>query len=381
MNIMIDKILLFPYYASLKLRDLMYRKGIKKTHKADVPTICLGNITAGGTGKTPHTEMILRELMESEEWGGKQLAVLSRGYKRDSQGFQQVSVGGSAAMYGDEPLQIKKNFPHITVAVDKNRVEGCQFLANPELLKTKRAARMCWDKNLPASDIIVLDDAFQYRKLKATVNVILVDYNRPLHKDHLLPIGRLRDLPERIGEADIIIVTKCPYELDGWQKTIWAETLGIRDFSTLSCEGTAASGKKQFVFFSRIEYSLPKPVYDSSDSRYTYSKRLILFTGIAKDRPLRNFLSDNYHIVRHFSFSDHHRYVWGDFQKIQRAVNRWPTAAVATTEKDAQRVLDCKGLPLSLRERMLMIPIQVKFLTEEERGIFRSTLFEMLKRQ
>ena len=375
---MIDKILLFPYYAILKLRDSLYRKGVKKVRKADVPTICLGNITAGGTGKTPHTEMILRELLESAEWGGRNLAVLSRGYKRESKGFQQVSASGSAAMFGDEPLQIKKNFPSVTVAVDKDRVEGCQFLTHPDLLKTKRSARKCWDKDLPAADLIVLDDAFQYRKLQATVNVILVDYNRPLHKDHLLPLGRLRDLPERIGEADIIIVTKCPYEMDGWQKTVWAETLGIRDFSTITCEGTSAGGKKQRVFFSRISYSLPKPVYDSSDSRYTYSKRMILFTGIAKDRPLRNFLSDKYQIVRHFSFSDHHRYVWGDFQKIQRAVNRWPTAAVATTEKDAQRVLDYKGLPLALRERMLMIPIRVEFLTDEERGIFRDTLFGML---
>ena len=104
---------------------------------------------------------------------------------------------------------------------------------------------------------------------------------------------------------------------------------------------------------------------------------MVLFTGIAKDKPLRNFLSDNYKIVKRFSFPDHHRFVWADFQKIQSAVNRWPTAAVATTEKDAQRVLDYPGLPLSLRERMLMIPIKVAFLTEHEREIFRSKILSI----
>ena len=377
---MIDKILLFPYYAVLKLRDSLYRKGIRKSHPADVPTVSLGNITAGGTGKTPHTEMILRELLASDEWGGRNLAVLSRGYKRESSGFQQVSGSGSAAMFGDEPLQIKKNFPSVTVAVDKDRIEGCRFLSHPEELEKSRAGGKCWDKIFPAADLIVLDDAFQYRKLKATVSIVLVNFNRPLHKDKLLPLGRLRDLPERIGDADIIIVTKCPYELDDWQKTVWAETLGIRDFSTISCKGTSTSGKCQFVFFSRISYDPPQPIFDSSDSRYIYSKRMILFTGIAGDKPLRDYLSDKYKVVRRLTFPDHHRYTWSDFQKIQRATLHYPTAAVATTEKDAQRVLDYNGLPLSLREKMLMIPIKVEFLSEGEHAIFGRTLLGMLGR-
>lgn len=106
----------------------------------DVPTICIGNITVGGTGKTPHTEMILRELLNDDIWGGKNLAILSRGYKRSSKGFQQVPFKGSAQEFGDEPMQMKNKFPHVTVAVDKSRKEGCQFLCNPELLQTSR-----WD--------------------------------------------------------------------------------------------------------------------------------------------------------------------------------------------------------------------------------------------
>lgn len=374
---MIDKFLLFPYYFVLKLRNRMYDNGVCKVRKAEVPTVCIGNLAVGGTGKTPHTEMILRELLASDKWRKSNVAVLSRGYKRESRGFQNVTVKGSAAMFGDEPLQIKKNFPDVTVAVDKNRIEGCHLLRHPEELQDSRIGRRCWDKNFPPADIIVLDDAFQYRKLKADLNIVLVDYNRPLHKDHLMPLGSLRDLPGRIEDADIIIVTKCPRNMDDWNRTVWAETLGIRDYSTVDCSGTSAGGRKQLIFFSYIEYCPPKPVFETSDSRYIYSKRMILFTGIAKDKPLRNYLSDSYKVVRRFSFPDHHRFVWGDFQKIQTAVNRWPTAAIGTTEKDAQRVLDYAGLPLSLRERMLMIPIKVEFMTSLEREIFRAKLLSV----
>ena len=156
---MIDKILLFPYWLSLKFRHFLYDSGLKKVRQADVPTICIGNITVGGTGKTPQTEMLIRTLLQDEEWGSRNLAVLSRGYKRKTKGFQQVTADGSALAYGDEPLQIKKKFPEITVAVDKSRIEGCDFLAHPEKLQSSKKGRKCIDKNIPAADLIILDDA------------------------------------------------------------------------------------------------------------------------------------------------------------------------------------------------------------------------------
>ena len=223
---MIDQILLFPYWLSLKLRHFLYDTGLKKVRSADVPTICIGNITVGGTGKTPHTEMLIRTLLQDDEWGGKNIAVLSRGYKRKTKGFQQVTEDGTALAYGDEPLQIKKKFPGMTVAVDSNRIEGCDFLSHPEKLQTAKKARKCIDKSLPASDLIILDDAFQHRALKPTLSIVLVDYNRPIFKDHLLPIGRLRDLPERISAADIIIVSKCPNEVNAWEKCTWPRKTG-----------------------------------------------------------------------------------------------------------------------------------------------------------
>ena len=153
---MIDKILLFPYWAALKIRHFMFNHGLRKVRRADVPTICVGNVTVAATGKTPHTEMLLRTLLQDPSWGQKNIAVLSRGYKRESRGFQQVMAAGSAAMYGDEPLQIKRKFPQVTVAVDKSRKRGCMFLNNPELLKTSKKGRKCMHKEMPKADRYIL---------------------------------------------------------------------------------------------------------------------------------------------------------------------------------------------------------------------------------
>lgn len=376
---MIDRIILFPYSLTLAARNAMYNSGMLKSVSAEVPTICIGNITAGGTGKTPHTEMVLRMLAASDEWKDRNVAVLSRGYKRRSKGFQKVTAGGTADMFGDEPLQIAKKFPSVTVAVDRDRIEGCDFLCHPDRLATSRKARKCLDKDVPKADIIVLDDAFQYRKLKASLNILLVDFNRPVSKDKLLPIGRLRDLPSRVHDADIIIVTKCPLQLDEWEKGKWAQRLGIYDYSTSSCKGHDRSGKEQTLLFSCLEHKPMLPVFPEGDMRYTYSKRLILFTGIADDRPLRNYLSGDYKIISHFNFADHHRYSSGDMASVNRAAKEWQTAVVATTEKDAQRVADAKKVPEFLKERMFQVPVEVSFLSLTEEEVFRTTMLSFLK--
>ena len=144
------------YRIVLALRHFFYDKGLKKVRHASVPTVCVGNITVGGTGKTPHTEMILGKLLESDNWAYRNIAVLSRGYKRRSKGFQLVPRDVSALLYGDEPAQMAHKFPSVTVAVDKNRIRGCKKLTEEE-----------------KADIIVLDDAYQYRKLAATVSIVL----------------------------------------------------------------------------------------------------------------------------------------------------------------------------------------------------------------
>ena len=372
------------YRIILSLRHFLFDKGWKKSYKADVPTICVGNITVGGTGKTPHTEMILRMLLRSDDWAYSDIAVLSRGYKRKTKGFQKVGRDGTALLYGDEPLQIAKKFPAVTVAVDKDRVEGCRFLTHPEELQTAKKAKNCLDQTVPEADLIVLDDAFQYRRLKADVNIVLVDYNRPVQKDKLMPWGRLRDLPSRLKAADILIVTKCPSYLDEWEKGKWAKQLGVENYNTASCTGVRklrkGKEKQQTVLFTTIGYEPMVPVFpEEADSRFMYAQRLILFTGIAKDMPLRAYLSDKYKEVKRFSFPDHHKYTNGDIAKVAHAVREYPTACVATTEKDAQRIVDTKKVPETLRKRLFQVPINIQFLSPAEKEIFETTLLDLLR--
>ena len=360
---MIDKILLFPYWLTLKIRHMLYNTGLRKTYTPEVPSICIGNITVGGTGKTPHTEMILRTLLEDEDWYGKNIAVLSRGYKRKTKGFQQVVADGRALDYGDEPLQIKKKFPMVTVAVDKSRKEGCSFLTDPESVKTSKKGRRCIHKDMPKADLILLDDAFQHRAVKAGLNIVLVDYNRPVFKDHLMPLGKLRDLPERIKAADIVIVSKCPKYLDAWERSKWSEALG----------------NPKHLFFTTITYDTSQAIFSEGDPRYLYAQRLILFTGIANDAPLARFLSSTYKIVKHFNFPDHHNFTRSDILSIRDAADAFPTSVVMTTEKDCQRVRDSKAVPESLKRRLFYAPIKTGFLCQEDQDAFTSVLKSYLK--
>ena len=376
---MIDQLLLFPYWLALKTRHFMFDCGLRKQHKTQVPSICVGNITVGGTGKTPHTEMLLRTLLADGDWGNRNIAVLSRGYKRKTRGFQQVTFNGTAAEYGDEPLQIKKKFPIVTVAVDKSRKEGCDFLCNPELLQTSKKAKRCKDKNIPKADLIILDDAFQHRSVKASVNIVLIDYNRPLFKDHLMPLGRLRDLPERISAADVVIITKCPGDLNAWERSLWAEALGIRLYDGAECAGKRDGGKKQYLFFTKIEYDTPLAVFEEGDPRYVYSKRLVMFSGIANDAPMKAFLCSDYKIMRHLTFPDHHKYSWADIKSIEDAVSEFPTAVAMTTEKDCQRLRDCKKISDNLKMRLFYTPIKSEFLCQEDKEQFTAVLKSFLK--
>lgn len=375
---MLERILLAPYYLTLKIRHALYDSGVFKVHTCKVPTICVGNIAAGGTGKTPHTEMILRTLLSSEKWHNHHIAVLSRGHKRKSNGFQQILVNDSAAFAGDEPLQIKRKFPEVTVAVDRTRVEGCDFLLHPETVNTSRKARKCEHKDIEKPELIVLDDAFQYRSLAAYFNIVLVDYNRPPSKDRLLPFGHLRDLPERLHHANIIIVTKCPQYMENWEKVEWAKSLGYNAYDLNTCQGTNAAGKKMTILFTTITYCPLEAVFENDDKRYTYSHNVILVSGIASDTPLRRYLSDSYKLVKHFKFSDHHKYRKLDIRRILNATRNWPTALIATTEKDSQRLRGYKNMPETLKKRMFQAPIEVSFITPHEKEIFENTLLGAL---
>lgn len=365
---MIDNILLFPYYAFLKLRKNMYDKGKLKSVVSPVPAICIGGLAAGGTGKTPCTEYILSVLLSSKEWKDKSIAVLSRGYKRKSKGFQQVCSDGNVYMFGDEPMQIKRKFPEVTVAVCRDRAEGCGILANPD--SSALSGKGCWRSDFPKADIIVLDDAYQARELKAHKTIVLTDYNRPLFKDSLLPLGTLRDLPERLYDADMVVVTKCPESMDEDQMRTYASSLGYTEYDAQTCMALTPGGKSQFLFFAFIEYLPCEPIDETTDSRYLYAKSVIMLTGIAKDTPLLRKLSDRYSIVKKFSLSDHHNFTSADMRRLDEAAAAYPSSPVVTTEKDKQRLLENKFVNRELFRKTFIAPIRMKIHGEEQSGIF-----------
>jgi len=373
----LDKLILFPYSLFLSIRNSMYCKNfIVKSKEADIPTICLGNVTVGGTGKTPHTELILRLILQHPQWQNKNLSVLSMGYKRSSKKFQQVSLDGTADFYGDEPIQIKKKFPTVTVAVDKNRIEACSFLAHPNLVQDSKKARFCVNKQFPTSDIIILDDAFQYRKLKPTYSIVLVDFNRPVTRDMLLPLGELRDLPSRIMDCDSVIVTKSPHYMEPFEKEEYLKSLGYKNYKPELCEAENKRGEIQKVFFTSINYLPLEKIYPEGDTRYIYSKKLILFSGIAKDTQLKYYLSDKYQVIKRHKFGDHHKFTTSDVRMLEDLAVNHPVAAMATTEKDAQRLLDCWKVSKKLKERMFYVPIEAAFIDERDEEIFIKSLLK-----
>lgn len=352
---LLSKTVLFPYFIILKIRHLCYDRGWIATKRYDIPIICVGNITVGGTGKTPHTEMIIRYLSKT-----KQVAVLSRGYRRKSKGFRLVECSDSFLEAGDEPLQIKQKFPDITVAVCKNRLEGIEKL----LAMEKRP------------DIILLDDAFQYRKIKPSHSILLIDSGRTIMGDNLLPIGRLRDLPRQIKRADTVIITKCNLAVEyepgivdefqtepivGAERKRWKNSLRLRD--------------DQALYFSSIVYKNPLPVFDAyADPRYVYSKTAICFSGIANDEAFKNHISGNYKLLDSIKFADHKSFSVSDMESVGRLSMKYPTAVIFTTEKDSKRLLGCSSVGAEVKKRLFYIPIEVEILLEKERTAFFAAL-------
>ena len=312
------------YGLVLRIRHLFYDRGWKKTFQPPVPTICVGNLTVGGTGKTPHVELLLRLL------SFRSVAVLSRGYKRKTKGFRIVGEADTAQTVGDEPLQIDRKFPSVTVAVDKDRIHGCKELSDKQV------------------DVVVLDDAFQYRKLKPSLALMLVDYN----------------LPSRISGADAVVVTKSPADIPDDVRAWWRSKLSLRE--------------DQPLFFTRIRYQKAVPVFPDGDPHYLYSQKVILVSGIANDTPLRQYLSDTYKIVARLSFPDHHRYTKRDVRAIAAAARNCPTACLMTTEKDAQRLQDIPSLPPEVSRRLFYLPIEAVFLSPEEEENFQSVILAQI---
>ncbi len=322
------------YAAAMALRNRLFDLGVLRQTAFHLPVISVGNLAVGGTGKTPHTEYLLRLLLAE----GKACAMLSRGYGRRTKGFQEVETHSTAAAVGDEPLQVKRSLPEVRVCVCEKRPEGIR-----RILSTGRQP-----------DAILLDDAYQHRYVRPSLSILLTDYARPYSADHVLPAGRLRESRSGAKRADIILVTKCPDRLSAEAR----QSLGSR----------LKPLPRQHVFFTRMKYAALRPAFpDAAGLEVGPDSRVLLLTGIANPSGLVARLSERHAQVESISFADHHRFTSADIDRVARRAERFD--AVVTTEKDAAR-LGGMNLPATLRRRLLVQPIEVEFLLPEEKEKF-----------
>ena len=317
------------------VRNLLYNSGILSSVKFSIPVICVGNITVGGTGKTPLTEY-LAELLR----GRFRTAVLSRGYKRRSKGFQIVTPDSTAEMAGDEPLQISRKFPDIIVAVDKKRVEGVKTIL----------------REYPGTEVIILDDGFQHRKIRPGLSVLLYDFNRPVVKDYLLPYGNLRESRKNIERADAVIVTKSPESLSAASKDAIAGD--IRKYNgKLPLVTSISYGKLLPVFKAHGDAG---PDLSEIDPRQS---GVVLITGIAEPGPLKELIEKHFTEVIYLAFPDHHRFVRKDIDRIQKNADalRSGQKFLITTSKDAVRLSEFINIADHLKKIFYYVPVTVRF--------------------
>jgi tetraacyldisaccharide 4'-kinase len=337
------KLLLLPvsmlYGIIVYFRNTLYDLNIFKSKEFDVTVISIGNITVGGTGKTPHVEYLVNLLKEKFE-----VATLSRGYRRKTQGFYTVNTDSRVTEVGDEPLQIKRKFPDVTVAVCENRVEGVE-----KLLGTG---------NQKSPDVILLDDAFQHRKITPVINILLIDYNRPLKKDSLLPAGSLRESASQLSRANVIIFSKCPpAEVTPIMRRVMQNEVGLKPY--------------QSMFFTTYEYDNIQPVFEGKELGPDFYKKhlysILIVTGIAHPRLIPEYLKQFTSETEMVNFPDHHNYSNDDVRTIMAKFEQIKGAkkVIITTEKDAVRFAELPDLNEQFKDALYYLPVKVKFLDEE----------------
>ncbi len=322
----------------VKFRNMLFDIGILKSRSFDVPVISVGNITIGGTGKTPHVEYLANLLKDSFN-----VAVLSRGYKRESKGFIKATGTTPMSDIGDEPYQMKQKFNTVTVAVDKNRCHGIEQLTDS-------------DKNL---DVILLDDAFQHRYVKPGINILLVDYHRLIIYDTLLPAGRLREPLNGKDRADIVIVTKCPYDLKPMEYRVITKAMALFPY--------------QQLFFTTLEYGHLRQFFSDTNSSKSLDiaelkqTHALLLTGIASPEQMIHDLTPHIQHLKPLSFSDHHKFKPKDVTLINETfANMESPKCIITTEKDATRLQNLEGLSNEVRQHLYILPVHIRFMQDQE---------------
>ena len=327
------------YGLGVKFRNMLFDMNILKSKSYSVPVIAVGNITVGGTGKTPHVEYLIRLLKDKFS-----VAMLSRGYKRKSSGFVLATTDTPMKMIGDEPYQIKQKYPKVTVAVDAKRTRGIDHLIH--------------DEGTKETDVILLDDAFQHRYVKPGIKILLVDYHRPIVFDKLLPAGRLREPLKGKDRADIVIVTKCPKDLKPMDFRVLTKQMNLYPY--------------QQLFFTTLDYGLMKTVFPTAkDSPLSLedltNTHVLLLTGTASPKQIYYDVKPNAKSVKTMAYGDHHVFKHKDIHHINETFANMPSPKVIiTTEKDMVRLDTTEGLSDEVKNNLYVLPVRISFMLEGE---------------
>ena len=325
------------YGIGVAFRNLLFEAGILKSQTYATPVISVGNITVGGTGKTPHVEYLIRLLKDKTN-----LAVLSRGYKRKSHGFVLGDAHATIYDLGDEPFQMMQKFPGITVAVDKKRTRGISNLIHGAAGKE--------------IDVILLDDAFQHRYVKPGINILLVDYHRLIIYDELLPSGRLREPASSKNRADIVIVTKCPTDMKPMEFRVLTKAMALYP--------------SQQLYFSTHTYEQLEPLFGEGELEKLEDladQHVLLLTGIGLPEQMRLDLEPYAKEIKPLAFADHHQFKEKDIQLINETFSSLPSPrCIITTEKDAVRLKTIEGLSDEVKQHLYVLPIRIKILLDQE---------------
>ncbi|MDE5560464.1 MAG: tetraacyldisaccharide 4'-kinase [Bacteroidaceae bacterium] len=321
----------------MSARNLLFDWGVLESRQYDIPVISVGNITVGGTGKTPHIEYLVSLLS-----GRYRVAVLSRGYKRKSRGYVLATPDTPMEMIGDEPWQMAQKFRNIYVAVDADRRHGIE--------------RLMTDKETCDVQVILLDDAFQHRYVTPGKNILLTDYHRLITRDAILPAGRLRESAHGKERANMVIVTKCPENLSPMEYRIVAESLQLRPY--------------QQLFFSTVRYGrlvnvLTHEIRPMSDMKHY---NVLLLTGIGCPGQMKMDLNRRFASITPLNYADHHYYTDGDMDTISAELEALPQPRmIITTEKDVTRLMSMQSLPDRIAAHIWVLPIGIRFMQGKER--------------
>ncbi len=332
------------YSFALRVRHWLYDAKILRRYNTDIPVVCVGNITVGGTGKTPVVEFLAERLSERHR-----IAVLSRGYGRRTKGYLEVETGSSFFDVGDEPKQIKRKFPRMVVVVCEDREEGIRRIRSEH----------------PDVDLILMDDGFQHRSVEPKVNIVLMDYTRPIHKDHLLPWGRLRDLPSQIRRANIVIVTKTPRNIKPIERRLVVKNLKLLPYQSL--------------FFTSMTHNAPAAVFPEAAAWKQPLRNVAVMSGIGNPAPLIASMKEKYNVVATYTFKDHYVYKVRDMREIERRLASLPAdTAIITTEKDGVKLTSRKQVPAEIQRRLYVLPMKLVFHDSDE-DKFMKTLYKDVK--